>query len=425
MTNTEIAPHPTPHPSDAALHPLWTPQGRQDPFPWYDHMLANHPVAEIPELQAWGIFRYEDINHILRNDGDPFSIERRFDRMPEDQRAVYFATGTLVGIDPPRHTRLRTLAGQAFRPNVIEALRPYAEQTSSTLLDRVLPGGEFNFLTDYATPLPQAMITEMMGVPDEDREVYYGLTRDIENSMSHYIGMPVTEAQLALGKKAYNQMCALFDPIFEDRRHHPRKDMMTGLVEAEVDGDKLTQWELQKMAIFAYFAAFTTTQGLLSNSLLLLNEFPDQREKLRENPGLIRKAIDEILRYRAPAPVITRMTTADVEIRGRTIPKGSMVLLFLNAANHDPSVFPDPHAFDVERPNASRHLAFAIGAHFCLGAALARMEGEVFLQQWLKRVRSFTLPEGLLDWDPENINVLTLRNLPIKVETFEEEGAAT
>jgi cytochrome P450 len=200
--------------------------------------------------------------------------------------------------------------------------------------------------------------------------------------------------------------------------------MMTGLVEADVEGDKLTQWELQKMAIFAYFAAFTTTQGLLSNSLLLLDQFPDQREKLRENPVLIRKAIDEILRYRAPAPVITRMTTADVEMRGKTIPKGSMVLLFLNAANHDPSVFPDPHKFDVERPNASRHLAFAIGAHFCLGASLARMEGEIFLQHWLKRVRSFEiLQKGLLDWDPENINVLTLRNLPIAVETFEHEAA--
>ncbi|WP_420606457.1 cytochrome P450 [Novosphingopyxis sp.] len=387
-------------------------------------MLANHPVAELPDIQAWGVFRYEDINHILRNDGDPFSIERRFDRMPEEQREVYFATGTLVGIDPPRHTRLRSLAGQAFRPNVIEGLRPYAERTSAALFDKVLPRGEFNFLTDYATPLPQAMITEMMGVPDDDRELYYGLTRDIENSMSHYIGMPVSDEQLALGKKAYNQLCALFDPIFEDRRKNPRKDMMTGLIKAEADGEKLTQWELQKMAIFAYFAAFQTTQGLLSNSLVILDKNRDQLEKLRENPDLIPKAIDEILRYRAPAPVITRMTTADVELRGKTIPKGSMALLFLNAANHDPSVFPDPHEFDVERPNAARHLAFAIGAHFCLGAALARLEGQVFLQHWLKRVKDFEIMDkGPLDWEPENINVLTLRNLQVRVETFAQETA--
>ncbi len=412
------------HPSDVAQHPLWTPEGRQDPYPWYDHMLANHPVAELPDIQAWGVFRYEDINHILRNDGDPFSIERRFDRMPEEQREVYFATGTLVGIDPPRHTRLRSLAGQAFRPNVIEGLRPYAERTSAALFDKVLPRGEFNFLTDYATPLPQAMITEMMGVPDDDRELYYGLTRDIENSMSHYIGMPVSDEQLALGKKAYNQLCALFDPIFEDRRKNPRKDMMTGLIKAEADGEKLTQWELQKMAIFAYFAAFQTTQGLLSNSLVILDKNRDQLEKLRENPDLIPKAIDEILRYRAPAPVITRMTTADVELRGKTIPKGSMALLFLNAANHDPSVFPDPHEFDVERPNAARHLAFAIGAHFCLGAALARLEGQVFLQHWLKRVKDFEIMDkGPLDWEPENINVLTLRNLQVRVETFAQETA--
>lgn len=409
------------HASDTALHPLWTPEGRQDPYPWYDHMLRENPVAEIDQLDAWGIFRYEDIVKILREDGDPFSIERRFDRMPDEQRQVYFATGTLVGIDPPRHTRLRTLTGQAFRPNVIEGLRPYAAKTSARLLDNVLAKREFNFLAEYATPLPQAMITEMMGVPDEDRELYYGLTRDIENSMSHYIGMPVSEKQLALGRKAYDQLCQLFDPIFEDRRHTPRRDMMTALVEAEYEGEKLTQWELQKMAIFAYFAAFQTTQGLLSNSLIILNEHRDQLEKLREKPDLIPRAIDEILRYRAPAPVITRMTIADVELRGKTIPKGSMTLLFLNAANHDPEIFPDPHKFDVERDNSARHLAFAIGAHFCLGAALARLEGQVFLQQWLKRVKDFEiLDKPPLDWEPENINVLTLRNLKVRVEPFED-----
>ena len=424
MTDTEIFTNTPAHPSDAAMHPLWTPQGRQDPYPWYQHMLANEPVAELPEIDAWGIFRYEDINKILRNDGDPFSIERRFDRMPQEQREVYFATGTLVGIDPPRHTRLRTLAGQAFRPNVIEALRPYTERVSTELLDRVLPRGEFNFLTDYATPLPQSLITELMGVPDEDREIYYGLTRDIENSMSHYIGMPVSESQLELGKKAYNQLCALFDPIFEDRRRNPRKDMMTGLIEAEANGEKLSQWELQKMAIFAYFAAFQTTQGLLSNSLLILDQNRNQLEKLRADPALIPKAIDEILRYRAPAPVITRMVTSDVELHGKTIPKGAMALLFLNAANHDPSVFPNPGKFDVERPNAARHLAFAIGAHFCLGAALARLEGQVFLQHWLRRVKDFEIMDkGLLDWEPENINVLTLRNLSVRVELFEHEMA--
>lgn len=412
------------HPADAALHPLWTPQGRQDPYPWYDHMLENEPVAELPELDAWGIFRYEDINRILRQDGDPFSIERRFDRMPPNQRETFFATGTLVAIDPPRHTRLRTLAGQAFRPNVIEGLRPYAEATSAALLDRALGKHEFDFLAEYATPLPQAMVTEMMGVPHEDREIYYGLTRDIENSMATYIGMPVTEAQLALGVKAYNQLCALFDPIFEDRRHNPRKDMMTGLVEAEADGEKLTQWELQKMAIFAYFAAFHTTQGLLSNSLVILDRNRDQLEKLRQHPELIAKSIDEILRYRAPAPVVTRMTVRDVEMHGKTIPAGSMTLLFLNAANHDRRVFSDPHKFDVERPNAARHLSFAIGAHFCLGAALARMEGQVFLQHWLSRVKDYTITQkGPLDWDQENINVLTLRSLPIAVETFEHEDA--
>ena len=194
---------------------------------------------------------------------------------------------------------------------------------------------------------------------------------------------------------------------------------MTGLLNAEFECQKLTQWELQKMAIFAYFAAFHTTQGLLSNSLVILNEHRDQLEKLRRRPELIPNAIEEVLRYRAPAPVVTRLSVNPVTMYGKTIPAGSMILYFLNAGNHDGRMFPDPHAFDVERTNAGKHLAFAIGAHFCLGAALARLEAEVFLNHWLKRVADYSIDvKGPLDWDPENINVLTLRSLPITVKTF-------
>lgn len=406
----------TSRPADAALHPLWTPEGRQDPYPWYARMLEDEPVAELPEVEAWGIFRYEDVIAVLRNDTD-FSIERRFDRMPPEQRDVYFATGTLVGIDPPRHTRLRSLTAQGFKPSVIEAMRPYAEMISKKLLDAAIPMGRFDFLDAYATPLPQAMITEMMAIPVEDRPRYFHLTEDIEKSMSKYIGAPVTDQQLSLQVKAYNELCALFDPIFEDRRLHPRNDMITSLVEAEVEGSKLNQWELQKMAIFAYFAAFTTTQGLLSNTVLYLSQYPDQLKKLREQPRLIGNAIEEILRWRAPAPVITRMTVNEVEVGGRKIPAGSMILLFLNAANHDPRMFTDPGTFDIERRNASRHVAFAVGAHFCLGSGLARLEAQVFLKHWLERVRSWRIDvEGPLAWDPENINVLALMSLPIVVE---------
>ena len=404
------------HPSKAALHPLWTPEGRQNPYPWYAHMLEHHPVAELPEIDAWGIFRHEDISQVLRNDTD-FSIERRFDKMPEEQRDVYFATGTLVGIDPPRHTRLRNLTSQGFKPSVIEAMRPYAEQTSEALLNAAIPKGRFDFLDAYATPLPQSMITEMMAIPVQDRPRYYHLTEDIENSMSKYIGAPVTDQQLTLQRKAYEELCDLFDPIFEDRRQNPRKDMITALVEAEVEGSRLNQWELQKMAIFAYFAAFTTTQGLLSNTVLYLSQYPDQLEKLKANPKLINNAIEEILRWRAPAPAITRMTVRDVEVAGKTIPAGSMVLLFLNAANHDPRVFENPGKFDIERRNANRHVAFAVGAHFCLGSGLARLEAQVFLKHWLEMVKSWKIDvDGPLDWDPENINVLALRSLPLTVE---------
>ncbi len=378
-------------------------------------MLAHEPVAELPELQAWGIFRYDDLNAAMRNETD-FSIERRFDRMPEEQREVFFATGTLVGIDPPRHTRLRALTGQAFRPGMIERLRGYVEATSKELLDKALEKRRFDFLKEYATPLPQAVISEMMGVPPDQRIKYIHLTRDIENSMARYIGMPVTDKQLALGRTAYENLCGVFDAVFDDRRRDPRQDMVTSLLNAEVDGQKLSQWELQKMAIFAYFAAFHTTQGLLSNSLVLFNENPDQLNKLRQRPDLIPNAVDEVLRYRAPAPVVTRMSVNEVVLHGQTIPPGSMILYFLNAGNHDGRTFTNPHAFDVERPNASRHLAFAIGAHFCLGAALARLEAQVFLTHWLAHVADYSIDvQGPLDWDPENINVLTLRSLPITV----------
>lgn len=401
-----------------SLHPLWSPQGRQDPFPWYDHMLDNHPVAELPEMNAWGVFRYEDCVKVLRNDVD-FSIAERLSRIPPEQQDFYFATGTLVGMDPPRHTRLRALSSVAFRQKVIDALKPYAEKVSTELLDKAFAKGDFDFVDDYATPLPQAMITEMMGVPGENRERYYRLTEDIENSLGRYVGSPISDEQVTMARHAHEELCKVFDAIFEDRRANPRDDLVTGLVQAEVDGEKLTQWELQKMAIFTYFAAFTTTQGLLTNTVVLLHKHRDQLEKLRGRPDLIPNAIEEVLRWRTPAPAITRMTVRDVRVGDTTIPKGAMVLLFLNAANHDARMFADPHTFDVERKNANRHLAFAFGAHFCLGSPLARMEAQVLLKQWLERVKDYRLTgTGPMAWDPENINVLVLRHLPIHVETF-------
>lgn len=404
--------------ADAALDPLWTPRGRQDPFPWYDHMLEHEPVAELPEIDAWGIFRFEDCMAVLRNDVD-FSIARRLDRIPPDQQDFYFATGTLVGMDPPRHTRLRALSSTAFRQKVIDALRPYAEATSRALLDKAFAKVDFDFLAEYATPLPQAMITEMMGVPGDNRDRYYRLTEDIENSLGRYVGSPISPEQVSMARRAHEELCEVFDKIFEDRRQNPRDDLVTGLVQAEVDGEKLTQWELQKMAIFTYFAAFTTTQGLLSNTVVMLDKHRDQLEKLRSQPELIPNAIEEVLRWRTPAPAITRMTVRDVTVRGVTIPAGSMVVLFLNAANHDPRMFADPHRFDVERKNANRHLAFAFGAHFCLGSPLARMEAQVFVKQWLELVKDYRITQvGPMAWDPENINVLVLRHLPVHVETF-------
>ena len=153
--------------------------------------------------------------------------------------------------------------------------------------------------------------------------------------------------------------------------------------------------------------------------MVLLDKHRDQLEKLRSRPELIPNAIEEILRWRTPAPAITRMTVRDVKVGDTIIPANSMVLLFLNAANHDRRMFADPHSFDVERKNANRHLAFAFGAHFCLGSPLARMEAQVFLKQWLERVKDYRIThEGPMPWDPENINVLVLRHLPLHVETF-------
>jgi cytochrome P450 len=379
-------------------------------------MLAHQPVAELPELNAWGVFRYDDCVSVLRNDVD-FSIARRLDRIPPEQQDFYFATGTLVGMDPPRHTRLRALSSAAFRPKVIDGLRPYAEKISRDLLEAALAKGDFDFLDAYATPLPQAIITEMMGVPGDNREHYFKLTEDIENSLGRYVGSPISDEQVAMARRAHEELCTVFDEIFEDRRKNPREDLVTGLVQAEVDGEKLSQWELQKMAIFAYFAAFTTTQGLLSNLVMLLDRFPDQLEKLRNRRDLIPNAIEEALRWRTPAPAITRMTTTDVKVGDCIIPANSMVLLFMHAANHDSRMFETPHRFDIERKNAARHLAFAFGAHFCLGAPLAKMEANVFLNHWLDRVREFKVTQqGPMAWDPENINVLVLRHLPVHAE---------
>jgi cytochrome P450 len=337
-----------------------------------------------------------------------------------------------VGSDPPDHTRLRRLVTPAFRPTLIKELRERAEEVSSELLDVLLGKGSFDFVGEYGQRLPSTMIAVMLGLPDHLQPAFFDLMRSMERSAEHNAqsgadekeaasfvgsapsGTPIEEL-IERGRERDRDWQALINPVFESRREEPQEDMLTSLLQAEEQGGRLSERELEKMALLLNFAGSTTTQTLLSNTVIELARRPEVWEQLRSHPELIRSTIEEMLRFRAPLHAISRIANNDIDLHGVTIPENGMILTFLQAANRDPAVFERPHELDIARPNAHKHLSFATGIHFCLGSHLARMEAEVFLNDWIKRVDHWTMDEDVLDFPGRSVSVTSVSTLPITV----------
>ena len=347
---------------------------RNNPYDTYDRMRERDPVHRMRLINAWVLTRYEDVDMVLRD-------HRRF--LKDDSSDIY---RSMLNSNPPDHTRLRAIVSKAFTPRSVSELHPRIERIVADLLDDLDDGGRFDLIEKFAYPIPITVIAEMLGVPAQDMDIFEGWSNDVSLIIEPY----QTEEQEARVERASKELFEYFESIMEQRRRDPRDDMITALMNAEEEGDKLTHEELLGTLMLLLVAGNETTRNLIGNGMLALLRHPDQLQRLRDNPDLLDSAVNELLRYDSPVQLDGRIAHEDVEIAGTQIQAGERVINAIGAANRDPAVFTNPNALDIGRREKS-HISFGRGIHHCLGAPLAMMEGRIAFSLLLDRFPSMSL----------------------------------
>ncbi|HEY7140592.1 MAG TPA: cytochrome P450 [Methylomirabilota bacterium] len=377
----------------------------EDPYPAYHRLRAEDPVHRHP-LGFYVLTRYDDVAGFLRDGrfgkgGYQALFESRFGSGPDGP----WLPMSMLFRDPPDHTRLRALVSKAFTPRVVEGLRAHIQAIVDRLLDGLAGAGRVDVVEALAYPLPVTVISELLGVPAGDSETVKVWSRDVARALDA-IALPVAPEVIERGSRATEEIAQYFRGLVEERRRRPGDDLLSGLVEAEEAGDRLSERELLATCLLLYVAGHETTVNLIGNGLLILLRHPAERRRLEADPGLLPGAIEELLRYDGPVQRVGRMASRDAEIAGVQIPQGSLVLGLLGAANRDPAHFPEPDRLDLGR-DQPRHLAFGSGIHYCLGAPLARIEAQVAIGTVLRRFPALALAAERPVWRPSS----TLRGL--------------
>ena len=394
----------SPHPSSDGsgdfdlFLPLRSAGSLENPYPIYSVIRTVRPVLEVPVPNyagpgMWMLTRYRDVHSVLR---DPrFSVERlraplmrdNLDRMPEFLRQSATGMRSMLIMDPPDHTRVRKLVNKAFTPKRIAALRDHIEAIVRELADEAQAKGTFDLIHDVAEPLPAIVIAELLGVPVEDHRQF----RHWSSAMINGFASPSAEAR-ATGAEAARQIFDYLADIIAARRRAPREDLISAMIAAQEERDALTDAELLATGNLLLLAGHETTTNLIGNGTLALLREPDQWKRLCNERALLPTAIEELLRYDGPVQATVRVALEDVAIDDHVIPEGSLVLVSIGSANHDPDMFEDPDQLDLARdPNP--HLAFGFGTHFCLGAPLARLEAQLAFDMLTKRFPGLSLVE--------------------------------
>ena len=378
----------------------------RNPYPTYDQMRSASPVFHLPPFDLWMIFDFEGVKRVLV-DHDTFSSD--LSHVPgQGNPGEWF-----IFFDPPRHTKLRALISKAFTPRVITNLEPRIRELSRQLLDQTIERGQMDLATDFSVPLPMLVITEMIGVPMADWPRYKRWSDAILKLANTFSRDEEAAATLTEYRAVTAEMRAFLPDLISQRRAARQDDLLTRLVEAEVDGERLTQEEILGFVQLLLVGGQETTANLINNAILCFIENPDQLARLRGAPDLLPSAIEEVLRYNSPVQWMPRATRRDVELHGQVIPAGKLVLPMIGSANRDPRQFPDVGRFDIARdPNP--HIAFGHGIHSCLGAPLARMEARIALADFLERVKGFELASNE-PWEPRKaLHVHGPSRLPIR-----------
>jgi cytochrome P450 len=401
-----------------SLYHLLDPEVLANPYPLYHKLRDEDPVHWDPFLHAWVVTRYVDVIHVLHY----FSANRT--PTPEQLSTMGLSAlnpiaqvmvRQMLFLDPPNHTRLRALASAAFTVRRVERLRSHIQEIMDGLLDAVLSKGSMDLIADFASPAPAIVTAELLGVPVADHEQLKEWSADFAEMLGNFQHNPDRFPRIL---RSVEDMTSYFRSAMQEQRLHPRDGLVSAMMAANVDGAKLTEDEIIANLIVTMVGGQETTTNLIGNGVLTLLRNPAAMERLRADPSIIPSAVEELLRYESPSQHTARLAPEDVELGGKRISKRQAVIAVMGAANRDPERFPDPDRLDIERKD-NRHVAFGWAAHFCFGAHLARLEGQIALATILRRLPNLALDTSVpLVWR-HNLGLRGLIALPVLFETEE------
>jgi pimeloyl-[acyl-carrier protein] synthase len=379
-------------------HELLAPATLDDPYPTYQEMRSTSPVYRDRRFLGWIITRYDDVAAVLRDPSvsslRPTASEpvgRSLASIADDVRERRdFESRWMMYLDPPEHTRLRSLVNKAFTAARVAGLRHQVQGLIDELLTRGYESGELDIVQDLAVPLPALVIADLIGLPREDHELFQTWSHGIAAGM-----VLSTRGQQAIdglreAHRCQTELIAYLGRLIASRRTRPQDDLVSALIATEESGSVLSEQELIAMCVLLLFAGHETTMHLIGNGMLALVQHPSEFERLRAEPDLIGQAVEEFLRYDCPVQATGRRATAEMEIAGCRVEPGEFLTPVIGAANRDPAQFQDPDRLDITRRD-NRHLAFAHGAHYCLGAPLARLEGQLAIGSLVRTFRTLDL----------------------------------
>jgi cytochrome P450 len=384
---------------------LFTDEILQDPYPAYARLHEQGPLHYLDVDGKWALWSIVSHAECSSAAKDPRLSAKRSQQMilslPLSAQSEFSELVRMLGLwlifmDPPEHTRLRKLLNKGFSPAAVEGLRPQVEAIVDQMLKPLQRGCEVELMHGFANPLPVRIILEMLGIPQELRDIFVNWSRDI----AVFRGSPDrTVEQARAAQDALIALTDFFRKTVAERRRNKGNDLISLLIDIEEEGDVLTEEELYAQCIALLFAGHETTRNLIGNGIYTLLRHPQETAELREKPEMIRSAVEEILRYESPVQFTARVLKEDIEVCGQQIRKGWTVLCMLGAANRDPKQFRDPNQLDLKRLN-NQHLAFSAGLHFCIGAQLARLEGQIAILNLIQRFPEMKLTGPRPEWAP-------------------------
>lgn len=377
------------------------------PSAWYHQMQAEKPVYFDDRYQlifgaagAWQVFRYEDVQRVL-HDFSSFSNNYK----PEDPNSQ--VGSSLNRIDPPLHRQLRALVSKAFAPAILSSLETWMHHQCKTLLEPWMDKGEMDFVHHFAMPLSVRVIARLLGVPEPDHAL-------VDEWAKVIVSNPAETGGMADYRRVQQEMVTFFNAMLEDRKKHPQQDLMTHLLQAEIDGEKLSTKDVIATCKTILLAGYETTVALLTNAMYIFaEEQPQLQTHLTENIADLPLVLNEVLRYRPSLLSMYRMATSDIELGGQQIKKGDLVNAWIASANRDPSVFQDPDLFNFRRNNLTQILSFGYGIHYCIGASLSKMETRIAFETLFQLAKDFKIKPGSSLSLNSSVIVSSFKTLPV------------